>query len=349
VNAARLAAALSERAEAVCRQYLPHGRRQGRYWVAGDLDGARGRSLYVRLRPPGTPGKWTDAATGEHGDLLDLIRHRLRALTLRAALDEARAFLALPAAPAAGGGPGDSYDATQAARRLWARCRAIDGTHAERYLHARGLARCRFAALRFHPELRYREGSSVRRLPALVAAVTGDDGAVTGVQRTWLDPRSPAKAGVAAPRKALGRVYGRAVRFGQPAAAASLLVGEGIETVLSVVTAVPEVTAASALSAGSLGAFAPPLGLTRLVIARDNDAEGERAAERLARRCARAGVAASVLVPQGDDFNDDLVALGRNALRARLAPLFRFAGGEARPREGGQARRGEGAWSASSI
>jgi len=44
VNAARLAAALAERAEAVCRRYLPHGRRQGRYWVAGDLDGARGRS-----------------------------------------------------------------------------------------------------------------------------------------------------------------------------------------------------------------------------------------------------------------------------------------------------------------
>ena len=320
MNAARLAAALSERAEAVCRQYLPHGRRQGRYWVAGDLDGARGRSLYVRLRPPGTPGKFTDAATGEHGDLLDIIRHRVNAPTLRAALDEARAFLALPAAPAAGGGAGDSYDATEAARRLWARCRAIDGTHAEAYLRARGLARCRFSCLRFHPELRYREGASVRRLPALVAAVTGDDGAVTGVQRTWLDPRSPAKAGVASPRKALGRIYGLAVRFGRPADGASLLVGEGIETVLSLVTAVPAVTAAAALTAGSLGAFAPPPGVARLVIARDNDAEGERAAERLARRCARARVPAFVLVPEGGDFNDDLVAFGPHALAARVRP-----------------------------
>ena len=323
MNAAAIATALAERAEAVCRQYLPHGRRQGRYWVAGDLDGARGRSLYVRLRGPGTPGKWTDVAEGTHGDLLDIIRHRVNAPTLRAALDEARAFLALPAAPATGEAPGDSYDATQAARRLWARCRAIDGTHAESYLHARGLARCRFAALRFHPELRYREGSSVRRLPALVAAGTGDDGAVTGVQRTWLDPRLPAKAGVASPRKALGRVYGRAVRFGRLADGASLLVGEGIETVLSLVTAVPEITAAAALSAGSLGAFAPPPGLTRLLIARDNDEEGERAAMRLARRCARAGVAALCLIPEGDDFNDDLVALGRDALAARLSPLLR--------------------------
>ena len=53
----------------------------------------------------------------------------------------------------------------------------------------------------------------------------------------------------------------------------------------------PDTVAAAALSAGSLGAFAPPAGVTRLVIARDNDAEGERAAaERLVRRCARTGV-----------------------------------------------------------
>ena len=170
----------------------------------------------------------------------------------------------------------------------------------------------------------------MRRLPALVAAVTGDDGAVTGVQRTWLDARSPARAGVASPRKALGRVYGLAVRFGRPADGASLLVGEGIETVLSVVTAVPAIAAAAALSAGSLGAFAPPLVVARLVIARDNYIEGEQAAMRLARRCARAGVAACVVVPEGGDFNDDLVTLGPAALAARLGPLLRFAGADGR-------------------
>ncbi len=327
--AAAVAAALAARAEEVCRHYLPQGRRQGRYWIAGDLDGARGRSLFVRLRGPGTPGKWTDAAEGSHGDLLDLIRHRSRAQTLRAALDEARSFLALPPVPDNGPGaaPGAEapYDAAEAARRLWRRCRAIDGSHAERYLHARGLSRCRFAALRYHPALRYREGASVRRLPALVAAVTHGDGAIAGVQRTWLDPRSPAKAGVANPRKALGRVFGHAVRFGIVPAdgLAALVVGEGIETVLSLVAAVPEIRAAAALSAGSLGAFAPPPGLARLVIARDNDEDGALAAERLARRCARAGVAATVIVPVGGDFNDDLVDLGAAALRARFAPLFR--------------------------
>jgi len=323
--AAAIAAALGQRAEDVCRRYLPHGRRQGRYWVAGDLDGARGRSLFVRLHGPGMPGKWTDAAEGSHGDLLDLIRHRTNAPTLRAALAEARAFLALTASPATGDA-GD-YDATEAARRLWRRCRPVDGTHAETYLRARGLARCRFPALRFHPELRYRDGSAVRRLPALVAAVTGDDGAVQGVHRTWLDPSRPAKADVVSPRKALGRIHGLVVRFGAPAdTVAPLLVGEGIETVLSLVTAVPGITAAAALSAGSLGSFSTPPGCRRLVIARDNDLEGERAAQRLARRCARAGVAATVIVPQGGDFNDDLAALGASVLAARFGPLFSSAG-----------------------
>ena len=327
--AAAIAAALAVRAEEVCRRYLPNGRRLGRYWICGDLDGARGRSLFVRLSGSGKPGGWTDAATGQHGDLLDLIRHRSGAPTLRAALDEARAFLALEPAPnRVPGAPVAPYDATEAARRLWRRCRAIDGSHAERYLHARGLSRCRFAALRYHPELRYREGATVRRLPALVAAVTagpGDEtaGAITGVQRTWLDPRAPAKADVATPRKALGRIHGLAVRFGSPSDDAALVVGEGIETVLSLVTAVPEIRAAAALSAGSLGAFAPPAGIARLTIARDNDEDGALAAERLARRCARAGIAATVIVPIGNDFNDDLVALGAAALRARFAPLFR--------------------------
>ena len=110
----------------------------------------------------------------------------------------------------------------------------------------------------------------MRRLPALVAAVTGSRqatcparNAVCGMLRTWLDPQRPAKASVSRPRKALGRVHGHAVRFGEPADGASLLVGEGIETVLSlVIDRSNSITAAAALSAGSLGAFAPPSGVS---------------------------------------------------------------------------------------
>ena len=331
MNATRIAKALGERAEEVCRAYLPHGRRQGRYWTAGDIRGARGRSLFVRLAPPGVPGNWTDAAEGTYGDLLDLIRHRMGGVPMRDAMAEARAFLALPAAPAAASA--DTYDPGEAAHRLWQRCRAIDGTHAEAYLRARAIHRCRFSALRFHPALFYRDGGSVRRLPALVAAVTANaeehsrpaerpgHAAIVGVHRTWLDPLHPAKAAVSFPRKTLGRVHGHAVRFGD-SDAGTLLVGEGIETVLSMVTAVPAITAAAALSAGGLGAFTPPAGIARLVVACDNDAAGERAALRLRRRCAAMGVECTVVVSEAGDFNEDLVTLGLQALAARIAPLF---------------------------
>ena len=206
MNATEIAAALSTRAEDVCRRYLPRGRKQGRYWTIGDTSGAKGRSLFVRLAPPGIPGKWTDAATGEHGDLLDLIRLHTGGASLRHAMEEALAFLSLPrSAPANAGDHTCGYDREEAARRLWRRCRPIDGTHAEAYLHARAIGHCRFPALRFHPDLVHRGDDGIHRLPALVSAVTGDDGAIEGVQRTWLDPKRPAKADLARPRKALGR------------------------------------------------------------------------------------------------------------------------------------------------
>ena len=94
-----------------------------------------------------------------------------------------------------------------------------------------------------------------------------------------LNPGS--KADLAGPRKALWRVHGRAVRFGEPASGATLLIGEGIETVLSVVIPVPGILAAAALSAGSLCAFKPPQDLSPLVIAREKDVEGSYAANRL--------------------------------------------------------------------
>ena len=96
MNATEIAATLSVRAEDVCRRYLPRGRKQGRYWTVGDTSGAKGRSLFVRLAPPGIPEKWTDAATNKHGDLLDLIRLHTGGASLRHAMEEALAFLSLP-------------------------------------------------------------------------------------------------------------------------------------------------------------------------------------------------------------------------------------------------------------
>ena len=45
MNASAIASALAARAEDVCR-HLTGGRRQGRYWVAGDIDGNKGRCCF---------------------------------------------------------------------------------------------------------------------------------------------------------------------------------------------------------------------------------------------------------------------------------------------------------------
>ena len=63
MNATEIAAALSTRAEDVCRRYLPRGRKQGRYWTAGDTSGANPRGRVTRFdatdwRPV---DKWTAA------------------------------------------------------------------------------------------------------------------------------------------------------------------------------------------------------------------------------------------------------------------------------------------------
>lgn len=67
-----LARRLAAQAEAVCRRYLSNGHREGRYWLVGDVRNTPGRSMFVRLKGgetgKGAAGKWTDAATGEHGD-----------------------------------------------------------------------------------------------------------------------------------------------------------------------------------------------------------------------------------------------------------------------------------------
>ena len=97
-DASELAHRLAREAEAVCRHYLSNGKREGRYWLVGDVHNTPGRSMFVRLQdsPKGPAGKWTDAATGQHGDLLDIIRESLSLGDFGEVAEEARRFLKLP-------------------------------------------------------------------------------------------------------------------------------------------------------------------------------------------------------------------------------------------------------------
>ena len=331
-TASDLSRQLARNAEAVCRHYLAAGRREGRYWIAGDIHGSKGRSLYVRLKGgehgKGAAGKWTDASTGDHGDLLDLIGlncgHRLLAETL----DEAHRFLALPPKMPAfdSNQPAAPAGSCKAAQRLFAASHPIAGTHAERYLGTRCILDVRTERwLRFHPRCWYRPSEddapgTPTAFPALIAAVTDDDGTITGCHRTWLAPDGLAKTPVATPRRAMGDLLGMGVRFGS--AASAMLAGEGIETMLSLrqVIAAPAI---AGLSAAHLAAVLFPAGLQRLYVARDDDPAGAGALATLTERATEAEIDVVPLEPQLDDFNGDLCAFGRERLAASLRAQLR--------------------------
>jgi hypothetical protein len=175
--------------------------------------------------------------------------------------------------------------------------------------------------LRYHPSVYYRDHDAAPRevWPALLAAVTDLRGRITGVHRTWLDPANAGKAPFADPRRALGHLLGNGVRFG--VAADVLAAGEGIETMLALKSVLPAMPMVAALSANHLAALTLAPALQRLYIARDNDAAGRIAAERLRERAGR-GIAVHDLVPVLADFNVDLQRLGAAALlRHSLAQL----------------------------
>jgi len=322
-DASELSRRLARDAEAVCRRYLSNGRRQGRYWTVGDVRNTPGRSMFVRLSGPesgpGAAGRWTDSASTEYGDLLDVIRESCGLVDFRDVVEEARRFLSLPrgspkhvCTPVPAGSP-------EAARRLFAMSQPVHGTLAESYLRARGITELNdVTSLRFHPRCYYRpdEHSATETWPAMIAAVTDLSGAITGVHRTWLSPDGSDKAPIETQRKAMGGLLGHAVRFGRIEDV--LAAGEGIETMLSLRCALPAMPMAAALSANHLAALLLPLTLRRLYIARDADAAGDAALVALTGRAEAAGIEALALSPRMGDFNEDLRAFGLGALQAAL-------------------------------
>jgi hypothetical protein len=270
-------------------------------------------------------GKWVDEATGEHGDLLDVIEHSCGLAEFREVADEARRFLAMPR-PVPASTPRQRFadrGSPDAARRLFAMARPIAGTLADRYLAGRGiLLERRERALRFHPSCYYRDLATgeTLTLPALIAAVTDLDGRITGVQRTWLDPGGAGKAPVTDPRRSLGHIFSNGIWLGLdpgipvPAMAA----GEGLETMASLRTVMPSLPTAAATSANHLAGLTFPPGCRRLYIAADADAAGRHGIERLGQRAGEAGILALVLRPQLGDFNDDLLSLGPDRLASWL-------------------------------
>lgn len=309
---ADLSRRLSDRALAVCLTYLFNGKRQGAYWLVGDVHNTPGRSLFVRLAGPsygpGAAGKWTDAATGEHGDLIDLIRLNRNLTNAYEVRAEVLAFLGVPPSMQAPMLVPVPRNSTEAARRLFAAAGPIAGTLGERYLRRRGYTgSMHLPSLRFHPRCYYRASEQVDRqvFPAIIAAITDLSGQLTGVTRLYVDPVDGDKAPVAHPRKACGNMLGHGVSIGTSGPV--LCAGEGLETMLALRVFLPGMPMRAALSANHLAALRLPPGLVRLYVAADADAAGAGAAEQLIVRNLDGGVDIRLLRPPVDDWNTSLL------------------------------------------
>jgi phage/plasmid primase-like uncharacterized protein len=198
----------------------------------------------------------------------------------------------------------DDNDNQQIADRIWEQAFPIAGTPAEAYLARRGITIADVpghGGLRFHPRCPW--GPDM--VPAVVARFTDVlTNERRGIWRRPIDGQKP---------KNLGRTGGCCVRlWPDDCVDQGLIIGEGIETILSAAARVHRGTllqpAWACASAGNLAAFPLLPGISALTIIADNDESGagQRAAKECAHRWLEAGIDVEILTPQavGKDFND---------------------------------------------
>lgn len=219
-------------------------------------------------------------------------------------------------------------DAAEAARKqataqdIWRAARMAAGTPVETYLAARGIALAAFdtlygfrvpPTLRYHGDLQYRWDGVTHRGPAMVALVTDAARAPTGVHRTWIARDGRSKAAVPKPKLTLGTIWGSSIRL--TPVAAHCVVGEGIETTLTVVAALAlrgeRAFGLAGISLGNLAAdgFRLPDGVRRLTILEDADSKKPEIARATYDRAIaiqrRRGLDVRSAAPSlGRDFND---------------------------------------------
>ena len=177
------------------------------------------------------------------------------------------------------------------------------GTLAEVYLRGRGITLQIPSTLRFHGGLKHTPTGTF--WPALLALITvGESSEPIGISRTYLRRDGSGKAPIQPAKMMLGRALGGAVQLSP--ADRTLLVGEGLETSMSVMQA-SGVPVWAALSASGLRSVQIPSRIENLTILADGDEAGETAAQALARRVLRAVRTVRIARPDaGTDFNDFL-------------------------------------------
>lgn len=91
---------LNQNIDLVVKELLPGGKRVGAEWCVASLDGSAGESLKVHLTGDRT-GLWSDFATGQSGDVIDLIC-AVKGVGLGEGLSWAKTFANIPSAVSEG-------------------------------------------------------------------------------------------------------------------------------------------------------------------------------------------------------------------------------------------------------
>lgn len=187
----------------------PEGHRSGRYWIARNptRNDENIGSFYIWLQG-GAPGAWRDSATGETGDVIQLIRYCLRLRDFKETMDWARGWLGIAQMPKhlvqqrvevarkeADARQQREADRLHKNRRaalaiyLDAKKQRFGGSPADRYLkHWRGVDVALLGrmpgALGCLPDRWHRETDT--RWPVMIAGLTDDSGKIVAVHSTFL-------------------------------------------------------------------------------------------------------------------------------------------------------------------
>ncbi len=199
-----------------------------------------------------------------------------------------------------------------AALRIWRDAERLCASPAKAYLESRGILAAS-SALRFHPRTPLGPKGRTRLLPAMIAAVSLDEGPIA-VHRTFLSGN--AKADFDKPKRALGTLSTAAVRLFAPASG-KLGLAEGIESAMSAY-ALTGIPVWATLGNERFGLVSVPESVTELHLFVDHDAGGELAASRGLAAYEQEGRTIHVRKPSSHDtdWNDELTAW----LRRKAAP-----------------------------
>jgi putative DNA primase/helicase len=187
------------------------------------------------------------------------------------------------------------------ALQIWNASKPAADSLVEIYLKNRGIFLPVPETIRFHANLKHPSGDIY--FPAMVGLITrGDSNEEVAIHRTFLSPDGSAKAEIKQQKAMLGPCKGGAIRLAP--ATDRVMVGEGIETCLSVMQFANVPTWVALSATGLKGLHLPPEILEVTILADSGDT-GEKAAKDAAFRWVKEGRKVHITRPPlGLDFND---------------------------------------------